>query len=452
VAYALFWAAHGVYRGSTGVPQLCDSAYSLAAAERLATTGSLELTTAVPADAAARRAMPGWQVAGDLPYHLIRHPAGSDHVYYGYPLGSVVLAVPWVKHYSGRGQSAFDPDGHLSYAAERDLQVRIASRVAAGLVVLLYLVGRAVLPVWAAGLVAAGFAFASPVWSTLARALWSHTWAAVWVTAAVGLLFAARRVSRPTWRSDLLLGVGLGTCLFWAAFCRQHAAVSGLAVGAYLMIWHRRVLAFTILGGGVWAATLVGASLSYFGTPLPPSVYTAGVIDGKDVADRFFWLMCSPSRGVLVYCPCLLVVGALLVAYLRTLPNRPLLVPAALAVGAHTALFSCYNGWYAGWSYGPRYFCDVLPWFALATVLAVRGFLNDPDRGWKLLAGSALAAAVVWGAWVHGRGANSVAAWMWNDRVNAVGDEPAMKEWRHPQFLAGVTFEVRPDGSVRYYE
>jgi hypothetical protein len=452
VASALFWAAHAAYRGSTGVPQVCDSAYSMAAAERLATTGSLELSAAVPADAAARRAVPGWQAAGDLPYHLIRHPAGSDRIYYGYPLGSVVLSVPWVKHYASRGLSAFDADGHLSYAAEREIQVRVASRVAAGLVVLLYLVGRAVLPVWAAALVALGFAFGSPVWSTLARALWSHTWAAVWVSAAIGFLLVDRRVSRPTWRSDLVLGVGLGTSLFWAAFCRQHAALSGLAVGAYLLVWHRRLLAFTILGGGVWATGLVLASLATFGTSVPPSVYTAGVIDGRDVTDRFFWLLCSPSRGLLVYCPYLLVVGGMLVAFRRTLPDRRLLVPAALAVGAHTALFSCYNGWYAGWSYGPRYFCDVLPWFVLATVLAVHGLLADPDCGRKWLAGAALAAAFVWGGWVHGRGANSVAAWMWNDRVNAVGDEPAMKEWRHPQFLAGVTFEVRPDGSILDYD
>lgn len=448
VAYALFWAAHAVYRGSTGVPQVCDSAYSMAAAERLASTGSLELTSAVPTDAAARRAIPGWQAGGDLPYHVIRHPVGSERLYYGYPLGSVVLSVPFVKHYSARGLSAFDADGHLSYPRESEIQVRIAARVAAGLVVLLYVVGRAALPAWAAALVAAAFAFGSPVWSTLARSLWSHTWAVVWVTAAIGLLFAARRVTRPTWRSDLLLGVGIGTCLFWAVFCRQHAVFSGLGVGVYLLGWHRRVLAFTVLGGGVWVAALVAASLTAFGTPAPPSVYTTGVIDGRDVADRFFWLMCSPSRGLLVYCPFLLVVGAMLVAFRRTLPDRPLLVPAAVAVAAHAALFSCYNGWYAGWSYGPRYFCDVLPWFVLATVLAVRGLLADADRAKRLLAASALAAAFVWGVWVHGRGANSVAAWMWNDRVSAVGDEPAMKDWRHPQFLAGVTFVVRPDGSV----
>jgi hypothetical protein len=449
VVYLLFWSAHAVYRGSTGVPQVCDSAYSMALAETIARTGSPELTATVPSDAAARTALPGYQASGGLPYQVMRHPAAPERIYYSYPYGTVVLSIPWVKHYSARGLSALDADGHLNYAAECEIQTRVAARVAALLVVLLYAVGRAVLPTWAAALVAVGFAFGSPVWSTLARSMWSHTWAAVWLSAAIGLMFAGRRVTRPTWRSDLILGVGVGTCLFWAAACRQHLALSGLAVGAYLLVWNRRQLLFTGLGGGVWAAAFVGGSLYYFGTPTPPSIYAAGMIDGRDVADRFFWLMLSPSRGLLVYCPFLVVVGGMLVAFRRTLPDKPLLVPALLAVGVHTAVFSCFVGWHAGWSYGPRYFCDVLPWFALLTMLAVRGVLADGERARKLLAGSALAAATVWGVWVHGRGANSPATWMWNDRVNAVGDEPAMKEWRHPQFLAGITFEVSPDGSVR---
>ncbi|QDU20716.1 hypothetical protein [Urbifossiella limnaea] len=448
VIYALFWASHAVYRGSTGVPQVCDSAYSMAVAETLAKTGSPDMTATVPTDAAARGSLPGYQAAGDLPYHVVPHPAGSGRLYYGYPYGSVLLSVPWVKHYSARGLSALDADGHLSYSNECEIQTRVAARVGALLVVLLYLVGRAVLPTWAAALVAVGFAFGSPVWSTLARSLWSHTWAAVWLSAAIGLLLAGRRVARPTWRSDLILGVGVGTCLFWAAFCRQHLAISGLAVGAYMLVWNRRQLAFLILGGGSWVAVMVAASLVYFGTPTPPSVYTAGMIDGRDVAERFFWLMLSPSRGLLVYCPFLVVVAGMLVAFRGTLPDRPLLAPALLAVGVHTAVFSCYVGWYAGWSYGPRYFCDVLPWFVLLTVLAVRGMLADDGRGRRALALAALAATTVWCVWVHGRGANVPATWMWNDRVNLVGDEPAMKEWRYPQFLAGITFEVRPDGSV----
>lgn len=452
VVYALFWVAHAVYRSSTGVPQVCDSAYSMALAETLAKTGSPEMTATVPTDATARQRLPGYQGTGDLPYHIVRNPVAPERLYYGYPYGSVVLSLPWVEHYSARGLPALDAAGHLDYAAECEIQSRIAPRVSALLVVLLYAVGRAVLPAWAAALVALGFAFGTPVWSTLSRSLWSHTWATVWLSAAIGLLLAGRRVTRPTWRSDLVLGVGLGTCLFWAAFCRQHLAISGLAVGAYLLVQNRRQLAFVGLAGGAWVAAFVGTSLYYFGSPTPPSIYAAGMLDGRDVADRFFWLMLSPSRGLLVYCPFLLVVGGMLVAFRRTLPAKPLLVPAVLAVGVHTAVFSCFVAWYAGWSYGPRYFCDVLPWFALLTILAVRGMLADPDRGRKRLAAAALAAAAVWGVWVHGRGANSAATWMWNDRVNLVGDEPAMKEWKHPQFLAGITFEVRPDGSVRDFE
>ena len=54
-----------------------------------------------------------------------------------------------------------------------------------------------------------------------------------------------------------------------------------------------------------------------------------------------------------------------------------------------------------------------------------------------------------WGVFVHHHGANSIPAWYWNHRAAAVGEEAAVKEWHHPQFLCGLTFEVNPDGSVK---
>jgi hypothetical protein len=457
LAYLLFWAAHTVYRGSTGVVQQCDSAYSLAVAERLLGAGTIEMRDCIPADPEARRAMPGYRDGHDMPYQFIRHPnpndlSGSQKVYYGYPLGSTVLSLPWVRHYvRDRGFTMFLPSGVPNYAVENEVQVRVASRVAALTVVLLYGVCRFFCPPAAALPIAAGYAFASPVWSTLARGLWSHTWTVFMLTAAVTSLLVRRRLISPTWRSDLGLGFALGTAVFWMGFCRQHAVVSAAAIGAYLLLHHRRMLAFAVLGGGAWAAGLVAVSLHVFGTPLPPSVYDPNNMDGKDVLARFAALMASPSRGLLVFCPYLVVVGWMLVAFRRNLPDPALLLPAGLAVAGQTAMFSAYNGWHAGHSYGPRYFCDVLPWFVLATAVAVRGLLDAPGmRRRKVLAAVALAACVGWGGFVHARGANSVTAWRWNDRVNAVPDEAAMTDWRHPQFLAGITFEVLPDGSIRY--
>ena len=457
LVYGLFWASHTVYRGSTGTIQMCDSTYSLVAAQKWLADGTLNVVSVLPDTQAARAAMPGYNPGGDMPYHLIRHtdprhPDRPPALYYGYPLGSVVLSLPWVRHYvTDRGMDMIHPGQLPSYAVEGEVQLRIASRVAALTVALFYVIARFFCPPVAALLLTAAFAFASPVWSTLARALWSHTWMVFWLSAAIALLLTARRVKAPTWRTDLPLGVGLGTAIFWMGFCRQHAVFSAAAIGLFLLLHHRRLLLVAGLAGGAWAAALVAASMHTFGTTLPPSVYSPNTIDGQDMANRFFWLMLSPSRGLLVFCPYLLVTGAMLVAFRRSLPDPAILLPCGVAVGMHTAMFSAYNGWHGGTSFGPRYFCDVLPWFLLASAVAVRGMLNAPSAGfpWRKVAfTAALVAGFGWGLFVHYRGANSIPVWLWNHRAIAVTEAGAVKDWRHPQFLTGITFDVLPDGTV----
>jgi hypothetical protein len=233
---------------------------------------------------------------------------------------------------------------------------------------------------------------------------------------------------------------------------RAHGIFSAVAIGCYLLLHHRRFLIAVLAVGGIWTVTFVAISLGVFGTPTPPSVYSAGTIDGRDVLNRFAWLMISPSRGLLIYCPYLIVIAGALVAFRRYLNGAGLLLPAGLAIAGHTALFACYNGWHGGSSYGPRYFADLLPWFVLATAIAVQAIANVRAAMpvWRTSTVVALlVACFAWGAFVHSRGANSMKAWFWNARSIAVGQDEAAKEWQHPQFLAGLTFEVSlEDGSV----
>jgi hypothetical protein len=443
----LVWGSHAVYRGSHGHIQNCDSVYSLVVAEKMLAERTADLRGCVPADPAARQAMQGYAPGHDLPYHFVRR---GEAVYYGYPLGSSVLSLPFVALYDRRGGlPLLHADGRPNLAAEGSLQLRVAARVSAATVGLFYLLARFFCPPLASFLIAAGFALGSPVWSTLSRALWSHTWMVFWLSVSVVLLVARRRAEKPTWGTDLLFGTALGTALFWVLAVRAHGVFSAAAVGVYLLLHHRRTLLVTVAAGGAWSAALVAISLSYFGTPTPPSVYDAGAIDGHDVLNRFAWLMVSPSRGLLVYCPYLAAVGAILAGCRKHLTDAGLLLPAGLAVAAHAALFACYSGWHGGSSYGPRYFSDVLPWFVLATALAARGLLNASAAGWSIRVPVAvLAVCFAWGVFVHARGATSVPAWIWNARSLAVGQEASVKEWRHPQFLAGLTFEVKLDGSV----
>jgi hypothetical protein len=444
LALILFLGAHAAYGAARGVVQLCDSTYSLVVAETLLKEGTFDLHSRIPADPSR---LPGYDPANTLPYHFVRTP-GSEHVYYGYPLGSTFLSLPWVAYHTMfKDRSTMDADGVPRYAAEGLIQVRIASQITAAIAVLFFVLARFYVRPLPAFLIAAGFAFGSPLYSTLARALWSHTWMAFMLTAAIVMLVRLHRRVNATVRSDVLYGTGIGTTLFWAMFCRQHAVLSAAAIGVYLLLLHRRALLVTMLAGGTWVAALVAFSLAVFGTSQPPSVYAPGMLDGHDLANRFVWLMLSPTRGLLVYCPYVVVIAAILVGARQHLVDAGLLLPAGLAIAGHTLMISSFVGWHANWAYGPRYFCDVLPWFALLAAMSAAAIPNMPR--FQRTAVVALVLCFAWGIFVHVRGANSHNAWHWNDLVRTKGNEGAVKDWRHPQFLAGLTFTVKSDGTIQ---
>jgi hypothetical protein len=443
LALILFFGSTAVYGAAKGVVQLCDSTYSLVLAETLLKHGTFDLKSCVAADASS---LPGYDPGQGLPYHFIREK-GSDRILYGYPLGSTFLSLPWVAYHTVlKDRSTMDAAGIPKYAAEGVIQVRIASQVAAMTAVLFFAMMRFYLRPIPAVLLAAGFAFGSPLYSTMCRALWSHTWMAFMVSAAIVLLVGLHRRQNASWKSDVLYGCGLGTTLFWAMLCRQHAVMSAAAISAYLLLNHRRTLLCALGAGGLWVAGLVAFSFAAFGTPTPPSVYAPGMLDGRDLVNRFTQLMVSPTRGVLVYCPYLIAIFGLLLAGRKRLTDAGLLLPAGIAIAGHTAMIASFVGWHANWAYGPRYFCDVLPWFALLTAMGAGSITTLPRfRG---LAVVLLSMCFAWGIFVHWRGANSHACWHWNDLIRTKGNEGAVEDWRHPQFLTGITFTVDPDGAI----
>ncbi len=442
---------HSIYRASTGHIQNCDSEYSLFVAEKLMAEGSVNLAGSIPRDPAVRRAMQGYGAGQDLPYQMILRPdpIHGPNVYYGYPLGSTILSMPFVAAIEARrGFTMIHADGRPNTTIEDQIQLRIAAMVCAGIVALFYLMCRFYCSPCIALLIAGGFAIGSPVWSTMARSLWSHDWMVLLLSASLLLVMVRRNLSGG-WRTDLGFGVLLGTLQFGMLFTRAHGIYSTLAIGLYLVVHHRRMLLATIGAGSMWMAAGVALSLHTFGTLTPPTSYSLDTIDGHNVLDRFRWLMVSPSRGLAVYCPYVIAAVAILVIFRRHLVNGGLLLPAGIAIAGNTILLACYNGWHMGSSYGPRYFCDVLPWFVVIVATAVRAVQDAPVAcARKSLAFGGLALCLGWGIFVDARGANSMQAWLWNARSSAVGQEESVKDWQHPQFLGGLTFDVQLDGTI----
>lgn len=452
---AIFLSSLVIYRASTGAIQLCDSTYSLVLAEKLIRTGSFDLRSIVPADLAARKTMQGYVPDFDLPYHLMRTARpGKDGetgpIYYGYPIGSTILSLPLIKHDAvDRGSSLLDANGYADPFAEGKEQIEIATLVAASIVVLFYILARLFCGPVPSAMIALFFAVASPVWSTLSRSLWSQTWMTFWLTIAIILTVLPRFIGRGVW-SNVWVGLGIGTSLFWIIFCRPQGALSVVAIGIYLLLFERRILAVSLAAGGAWMAASVAASYHFFGSLTPPSVYRADLLTLADGLDRLFWILFSPSRGLLVFCPFIIPVAAILTWRRHQIKNPELLIPAGLAIGFYLVLLSHFVFWDAGYSYGPRLFVDALPWFALASVIALTALMQPTGRsGWpgRMMTVS-LVACFGWGFFVHWQGANSVPAWLWNYRSGVVGGEAAAKDWKHPQFLAGITFDVGDNGEI----
>jgi hypothetical protein len=251
------------------------------------------------------------------------------------------------------------------------------------------------LPRGRALLLAAGLALGTGFWSTASRTLW-QTETAVFGLGLAVLAFAAPG-ERISGRAAVAIGVGLG--LAGATRPQLAPIVAILLAGTWARSSPRHAAAATAIIA-VFVAAVCAANLQWFGHPLGAlpllqnvnsRVHGTGASFGFRL-EGFAGLLVSPSRGLLIFSPVVLVAAAgirrsLLEGWRSPLPW------CALALAAQYALYGCYAVWWGGHTYGPRYLLDVLP---IAVPLAVIAMAESPrGRTVKLAASAALAWSVV---------------------------------------------------------
>ncbi len=335
-------------------------------------------------------------------------PPGA-RIYSRYPVASYLLAIPPFLILDRTPGNFLKAD----YIGKRTaVEVLLASFLVAVAAFFVFLTVRRDLSVPLSFAAAGIFAFCTPAWSTGSRSLMQHT--------SSMLLLAAALYWIP--RHAFLAGLALGFS-FW---CRPTNLLPLLFLGGYLLYTQRRRgLYFFGAAALVFAA---GAALCYpaWHAFTPPYFRQSGVFGFS--AETFAalagnWI--SPSRGLLIFCP----------VFLLCLPgwrdlagrNRPLALSLAGLIGAHWILISLYIDWTGGYSYGPRYFADLLPAFVLLLVPVLREW---PRRRWTILALAALSCVI------HFRGAFHLSVHEWNKTPVPI-DSDRMRAWdvRDPQFL-----------------
>jgi len=348
---------------------------------------------------------------------VLRHVAGR--VFSVWPHLYDVMALAQWRH--GCPPSSGEPVIALNSWVEKI----IASAFVGLTAVLLYLIAASRVSQPAAVALALTFAFATSAWSTASRSLWQH--GPSMFLLALALLLQERR------RSPLLIGLALAS-----ACAIRPTNLIPLTLGVSWILWQepRRSVAFAAGAAAVLVPFLIVNQ--HVCGELTPCYFPTSFHGNPFFAEALAGNLASPGRGLFVYSPVFIFVivgGALRIAQRRIVPLE---VFAAGVVLLHWIVVARVNAtWWAGDSYGPRLFADVLP-YLVYLLLPVIEWIEERAAPMRRFALVAFSASVAVGIAMHAQGVLNAAAISWNHEPTSIDDDlDRLWDWRRPPFLAG---------------
>jgi hypothetical protein len=258
------------------------------------------------------------------------------------------------------------------------------------------------------------------VWSVSSQALWQHAPAEFFL--ALGMFALFRTVRDPAHAGVRAPGYGpylAGLAFALAFMCRPTNGVAVMA-GFIVLLGRPRLALRYVIGGLPIAALFVAYNLHFFGRLIAfgqvaafaeriHATGTPNLLWQNSLLAGLAGVLVSPSRGVFVYSPILLVSiwGACTIwQQRRWLPLRAALLGAA-GLWLVTAR---WNGWWGGWSFGYRLVVDSAPLLALLAVPVAEKI--RARRGLVVLIG----ALGIWSVGIQGLGAFVYDVTGWNNR------------------------------------
>jgi hypothetical protein len=397
-------------------------------------------------------------------YSFIRTDDGDFDFF---PWMSALLAVPAVvvldaAHAVGIGDGS---DAMIRSGASGldDLQAMIASLAAAATAAVLATAGLRLLRRWrheegrprrvswkveALAVVAVGTA--TPLWSTVSRALWQHVPADFALAVAILAATCATDPDRTmehrarsafvatvaavlvAWARPASVGVALVVVLAMVLSSRSRRIRRSVVAAAVATT--TVVLAINVVLLGTWRPMYLGGDRLGGGALGLHARYSEAIVAN----------LISPARGALVYSSIALV-GGVVAWRLGGVLARAAGVAAIGSLAVLVSVSAYGYQWWGGFSYGPRFMTEAI--LASAPV-ALAGLIEFVDQrreaGYPGVLGTLAAVALVASVALHGIGAWSESAWEWNRDPADIDEHPSrVWEWEDPPFLRPFGFGDR---------
>jgi hypothetical protein len=303
-----------------------------------------------------------------LPYYL---SVSHGRVVTLYPLAPTLVAVPLVAPQVALldlSRPGWDRDRRVALVESRSMAKRAMAVVVALAGVILHRlllamgVGQAALPAVLAA------CLGSDLWTVGSQALWQHGPAALSLIAAIALLHP-----QAVGRLRLALAGAFAALL---VACRLMDVVFAAAIVTWLAWTNRRGLLWFLPAPVLVGAALLAYNLWFFGNILGGQarleqlhVKLHGVLGiwSGNLVDGLLGTLMSPNRGLLVFSPWIAMsLGTLLVPTVRRrLSAHSLICVLLVSLIPYTIMLSAYSVWWGGHCFGPRYWTEAIPLFAI---------------------------------------------------------------------------------------
>ncbi|MHB1326126.1 MAG: hypothetical protein ACYC0L_07990 [Thermoleophilia bacterium] len=362
----------------------------------------------------------------------------NGHTYYYFPIGSSVLAVPFVISIDKSSDRIFHTDlnSYLSQNLPQDqfehrlamIQMFIASFYVALTAVFVYLMGELFFKSKLHSLLfALIFSFCTPAWSVASLELNQHGPSMLMLIIALYLILLSKK------KPGLIQFASIP--LAFSYVIRPTNSLSILLLTVFVFIQYRKYFVSYILWSLFIAVPFLIYNLKIYGSLLSPYYSPQRIGSSPTFLEALAGNLVSPGRGLFIYSPILLL--SILGIFIKVRKGQLEKLDGFLIsiIILHWITISSFPHWWGGSSFGPRFFTDMMPYFIyfLIPVIARLAQLQGVKKG--VLAVGFLSLFLI-SFFIHHQGATSFAVRSWvGDPVNVDQASYRLWDWHDLSFL-----------------
>lgn len=342
--FVIFFLAIAVFLGPVRYTK-GDSYYSLLASESLVQHGTLALDAYCPIIQDC-----------DRNYRIMKV---NGHYYDYLPAGSSVLSAPFVGVANIFGISMVKYEDYMQRVLVYCSLLAIAF--------LLYFIAVRFLSTRSSVFISLTFLFGTSIISTLGAALWSHNIAMMCSLSAI--LFSLKLCIDSNKKHVLTVAL----FLFLAYFCRPTLSLLAPFILLFIFSYDKKSAVKCVLYLSLFLGAFFLSNQYIYSTLSTP--YYLHMLEGTEkstwVLDALYGTLFSPSRGLFVFSPFLLILFLFGFGYkkMATYKKSWLWIAIAWPI-VHWISISQFSDWWAGYAFGPRYMVDCLPGIFMLSIAA----------------------------------------------------------------------------------